>query len=121
MSEAELPKQGFMAERSDHERFESGLLEAVEYRGDVTITTTDGSTIEGYIFDLTGTVDEGSIGYMTRDDKCPQRMDASSIVRIEFSGKDTAEGKSFETWIEKYVEKKLAGERASIECESLDD
>ena len=121
MTEAETPRQGFVAERQDAERFEFALNEAVEYRGDVTFTTTDGTTIEGYIFDLTGSVEDGSIGYMTRDDKSPQRMDVTSINSIEFSGKDTAEGKSFETWIEKYVQKKLAGERASIECESLED
>ncbi len=121
MADADIHSQGFVAERSDPERFEAGVLAAVEYRGDITMTTRDGGIIEGYVFDLTGTLETGSIGYMTREDKSPQRMDAVEIERIEFSGKDTAEGKSFETWIEKYVQKKIAGERASIECESLDD
>jgi hypothetical protein len=48
------------------------------------------------------------------------RIEASRIQAIDFSGRDTAEGKSFDTWIKKYVEKKVAGEMASIECESLD-
>ena len=39
----------------------------------------------------------------------------------EFSGRDMAHGKSFETWVNKFIEKKLAGETASIECDTLDD
>ncbi|MDG2422595.1 MAG: hypothetical protein P8M22_01315 [Phycisphaerales bacterium] len=121
MTESELPRQGYIAERADRETFEAALAAAVEYRGDVTISVADGSVIEGYIFDLTGDIDDGSIGFMTSSDKSPRRLDAGSISRLEFTGKDTAEGKSFETWIEKYVQKKLAGERASIECDSLED
>ena len=44
----------------------------------------------------------------------------AQIDRLEFTGRDTAAGKSFETWLKKYVEKKLAGEKASIESEPLD-
>ena len=44
----------------------------------------------------------------------------SDIASLSFTGKDTASGKSFETWIKKYAEKKLAGEAANIESESLD-
>ena len=42
------------------------------------------------------------------------------IKQLRFSGRDTAAGKSFETWMKKYVEKKLAGKVAQIESESLD-
>jgi outer membrane protein assembly factor BamA len=43
------------------------------------------------------------------------------VRAIEFSGRDTAAGKSFETWMKKYVQKKLAGEEASIRSEPLGD
>ena len=33
----------------------------------------------------------------------------------------TAAGKSFETWVKKFVSRKLAGESASIESEPLED
>jgi hypothetical protein len=42
------------------------------------------------------------------------------IARLEFSGKDTAAGKTWENWVRRYVEKRLAGERASIDAEPLD-
>jgi len=44
----------------------------------------------------------------------------AQIRRLEFSGKDAAAGKTWENWVRRYVEKHLAGERASIESESLD-
>ncbi len=45
----------------------------------------------------------------------------SDIARLEFTGRDTAAGKSFETWVKKYKEKKAAGEtNIQIEPEKLD-
>jgi hypothetical protein len=45
----------------------------------------------------------------------------SDIARLVFSGKDTAAGKSFETWVRKYQEKKAAGEKnIRLEPEKLD-
>ena len=42
------------------------------------------------------------------------------LRRLEFTGKDTAAGKTWENWVRRYVEKHRAGEHASIESESLD-
>ena len=44
----------------------------------------------------------------------------ADIARLEFTGRDTAAGKSWESWIKRYVAKKQAGEAASIESESLE-
>ena len=45
----------------------------------------------------------------------------TDIARLEFTGRDTAAGKSFETWVKKYREKKAAGEtNIRIEPEKLD-
>ncbi len=45
----------------------------------------------------------------------------SEIARVEFSGRDTAAGKSFETWGKKYQEKKQpAKKNIGIEPEKLD-
>jgi hypothetical protein len=45
---------------------------------------------------------------------------ASEISHIELDGRDPAAGKSWEKWVKRYAEKKLAGEAASIESEPLD-
>jgi hypothetical protein len=45
----------------------------------------------------------------------------ADIARLEFTGRDTAAGKSFATWVKKYQEKKAAGEKnIQIEPEKLD-
>ena len=96
---------------------------AVNYRGDVTLVTSDGDEIECYVFDRVegGSPADHQLRYMTKSvpERTPIRI--RDISEIRFSGKDTAAGKSFERWIQKYVEKKLAGETASIDCDALDD
>jgi hypothetical protein len=45
----------------------------------------------------------------------------SEISRLEFSGRDTAAGKSFELWIRKYKERKSRGEKnISLDPEPLE-
>jgi hypothetical protein len=49
-----------------------------------------------------------------------QTIPYDRITRLAFSGKDTAAGKSWENWVRRYVEKRMAGEQASIESDPLD-
>jgi hypothetical protein len=45
----------------------------------------------------------------------------SEIAALQFSGRDTAAGKTFEAWVKKYWEKKAAGEKnIQIAPEALD-
>ena len=121
MSDAELPTRGHVADLDDRERLSAALLAAVDYRGDVTLVLTDETSMEGYLFSLNGDPETGSFQLMIKGQDIPLQIQASTIQAIDFTGRDTAEGKSFDTWIKKYIEKKIAGEQASIECESLED
>jgi hypothetical protein len=48
-------------------------------------------------------------------------MSYADIKALKFSGKDTAAGKSFESWVAKYWAKKAAGEKnIQIVPEQLD-
>jgi len=112
--------QGLRAERADSKALASALRAAVDYRGDVTLTRTDGSSVTGYIFDLAeGENEADSIVKLFPPDGGKKSIPLRDIASIEFTGKDTAEGRSFETWVRKYVQKKLAGEKASIDSEPL--
>ena len=97
---------------------------AFDYRGDITITRKDGLKIEGYIFDRRSNAPALSDCYVRlfprgSDEKV--RIPYTDVARLEFTGKDTAAGKSFETWVKKYNEKKKAGEKnIGIEPEKLD-
>jgi hypothetical protein len=120
---AEKPSlQGLIATREDRAALLDALEKAFDYRGDCTITTTDARTITGYIFDRRrgAALEDSYVRVMLPDSDAPQRIAFSTIDRVEFSGKDPAHGKTFERWVQKYIEKKLAGQRASIESESLD-
>jgi len=111
--------QGLRISAEEAERFLEAVRAAVDYRGDVTIHRRDGTTLEGYLFDA---VPEGA-GACVRllpaeGDRL--RVPLGEVAAIEFSGKDTASGKTWENWVRRYVEKRLAGERADLESEPLE-
>jgi hypothetical protein len=114
--------QGLVATREDERALIEALEAAFDYRGDVTITKTDGSSVTGYVFDRrTGdALADSKLRMMAPGSDAYIHIGYDEIDRLEFTGKDTAHGKTFERWIERFVEKKLAGQQASIENEPLD-
>jgi hypothetical protein len=106
--------EGWIPPLASEDEIRAALEKAFDYRGDVTITLKDGGRVEGYIFDRRS---EGSglsactvrLFPKDRDEKLAIRY--SDIARLEFTGRDTAAGKSFETWVKKYRQKKAAGEK----------
>lgn len=108
---------------SDIAMLREGVLRAVDFRGDVTIATTDGRSISGYAFDArVGAVPDPAadeIRILPTDSNERVRVPLATIRSLAFTGKDAASGKSWESWIRRYAEKKLAGEAASIESEAL--
>jgi hypothetical protein len=115
--------EGWIPPIASEEEVRVALEKAFDYRGDVTITLRDGSKVEGYVFDrrdgksLSGSV----VRLLPKDRDEKVAVSYAQIARLEFTGRDTAAGKSFETWVKKYWEKKKAGEKnISIEPEKLD-
>jgi len=122
---AQIPEnlEGWRPEISSPAMVEAVVECAFNYRGDITLLTTSGRTFEGYVFDR-------QIGRSSAESKCRMILSAggervavpySEVKSIAFTGKDTATGKSFQTWVEKYLAKKAAGEKnIGIEAEPLD-
>jgi len=112
---------GWSVGDADAQTLADALEKAFDYRGDVTLALRDQQTVTGYIFDrrLGKTTQDSTVRVLTALNDTPVSVRYSDIARLEFSGKDAAHGKSFDTWIKKYTEKKLKGEKASIESESL--
>jgi len=105
--------EGWIPSLATEAEVRAALEKAFDYRGDLTITLKDGSKIEGYIFDRHS--DSLNMGdcYVRlypkdRDEKV--KISYVEIVRLEFTGRDTAVGKSWEMWVKKYQAKKARGE-----------
>ncbi len=110
--------EGWTADISTPAMLRESVEKAFGYRGDVTVRTHDGRTVVGYLFDRSATnadlskcvarllVEGNAAGESRR-----QVLTYADIAGIEFTGKDTAAGKSFQTWLKKYQEKKAAGEK----------
>ena len=115
--------EGLVPAMATEEEVRTALEKAFDYRGDVTITRKDGSTVEGYIFDRkTGqSLADSVVRLFPKDQNEKLSIPYVDIAALAFSGKDTAAGKSWETWLKKYREKKAAGEKnIGIAAEKLD-
>src|SRR5206468_7081075 len=105
--------QGWVPGLASEEETRKALEKAFDYRGDVTITRKDGTTIEGYLFDRkTGpSLDDSLVRVLPKASNQRVMIPYSDIAALAFTGRDTAAGKSWEAWMKKYAEKKAAGER----------
>jgi hypothetical protein len=115
--------QGWVPKLATEEELRIALEKAFDYRGDVTLTLKDNSKIEGYIFDrMSGaTLPTSFVRVLPKDSNQRVKIAYADIAALAFSGRDTAAGKSWEAWVNKYWEKKVTGEgELSLEPESLD-
>lgn len=114
--------QGWVPSVSSEDELREALEKAFDYRGDVTITRKDGSTVEGYLFDRrqAKTLNESLVRILPANGTPRVSIPYSDVAALSFSGRDSAAGKSWEAWVRKYWEKKAAGESAAIEPELLD-
>jgi hypothetical protein len=122
MSERET-LEGYIPSLASADEIRGAFESAFDYRGDVTLTLKDGKAVEGYVYDrrVGKTLDDSAVRVLPKDGSPRMTIPYSRITRLVFSGRDTAAGKSFETWLKKYNEKKAAGEKnISIEPEALD-
>jgi hypothetical protein len=115
--------EGTAWEAATEEQLREGLEKAFDYRGDVTISTKDGRKIEGYVFDRKPgrTLSDSFVRVLPRDQNQKISVSYAEIAGLEFSGRDTAAGKSWEAWTKKYWEKKKAGEKSiELKPDTLD-
>lgn len=116
--------EGWIPSMASDDEIRVALEKAFDYRGDITLTLKDGQRVEGYIFDRRGdgkTLGDCAVRLFPKDANEKVRVPYDQIARLEFTGRDTAAGKSFETWVKKYQLKKAAGEKnIGIEPEKLD-
>ena len=81
------------------------LAEAIEaafdYRGDVTLELADGTKVAGYLYNRQATGPSPSVELFEDGRSDVRNIPYQSIVAVAFTGKDTASGKSWESWVAK--------------------
>ena len=116
--------EGWVPALASEQELRAALEKAFDYRGDVTITRKDGTRVEGYVFDRRAegeTLAQCRVRLFPKTGGEKTSVSYADIARLEFTGRDTAAGKSWETWVRKYAEKKKAGEtNIRLDPERLD-
>lgn len=85
------------------------LIEAVDYRGDITLHLDGGESIVGFLFHAHLDGAEPFLEYFPAvDGAAKERIPAARAQGLVFSGRDTADGKSWEAWAAKQEAKKKA-------------
>jgi hypothetical protein len=72
------------------------------------VTLGSGEKLEGYIFDREAAT--STLRIMTRPGQ-KVTLRYADVSDLSFSGRDMADGRSWEAWIRKYAERKAAGEK----------
>ena len=115
--------EGWIPPLASDEEIRQALEKAFDYRGDITMTLKSGEKVEGYIFDRrTGkSLADSAVRIYPKAGNQKLTVSYSDIAALAFTGKDTAAGKSWETWMQRYREKKAAGEKnIGLHPEALD-
>jgi hypothetical protein len=91
----------------------AGLEQAFDYRGDVTITLHSGERLEGYIFDREkkAGLAASTMRILTKPAGQKVTVKYADVAQLSFTGRDMADGRSWEAWVKKYAERKAAGEK----------
>ena len=113
-------RQGAATSFATDEQRRAALNHAFDYRGDVTVELTDGRRVEGYVFDRRMEGADPYVRIMPADGGVRLSLRYAEIAGLVFSGRDPAAGKSWETWVRKYVEKKRKGEPANRDPDPLE-
>ncbi len=78
------------------------LAHVCDYRGDVTIHLKTGEQVIGYVFDRQEGISFPYIKIFLANQAEPSVVKYQDIAEVEFSGEDTAFGRSWEDWAKKW-------------------
>ena len=113
--------QGLDVKSDDSQVLAEAIEQAFDYRGDVTIETRDGRSIEGYLYDRVAKGDAPRLRIMPAEGSARLTIPYADVTRVAFTGKDPAWGKSWEAWVRKHEKLKARGQAANLESDPLDE
>jgi hypothetical protein len=103
--------------QSEAERFDA-IDKAFDYRGDVTLTLTN-EQLECFIFNREPKAMPPRIQVFIKGSEEPRLIPYADVLAIAFTGKDTADGKSWDAWVnKKESERQAEADRIKAEAEA---
>lgn len=105
------PRYGWEPDVSSPEQLRRAVDAAFDYRGDVTVTLKDGSTVVGYIFNRLVAAGKPCLKMYPGDEERPRRIAYEDIAGLKFTGRDMAAGRSWDDWVKKHAARRAAGEK----------
>jgi hypothetical protein len=103
--------------QTEADRIEA-IDKAFDYRGDVSITLHN-EVLEGYMFNRDADARPPRVEVFLKGSDEPRIIPYADITAIAFTGKDTANGKSWDAWVsKKESERKAEAERIRAESEA---
>jgi len=81
---------------------------AFDYRGNVTIVKRDGAELVGYLYNRDATAKEPFLQLFDEEGNGPFKLRYSEIRDVRFTGRDTAAGKSWDAWVARKQQDKIA-------------
>ena len=95
-----------------------GIDKAFDYRGDVSITLRN-EQVEGFIFNREPKAVPPRIEVFIKGSDEPRIIPYADVMAIAFTGKDTADGKSWDAWVnKKESERQAEADRIKAESEA---
>ena len=91
--------EGWAPEIGDGLSLAEVVERAFDYRGNVTVVRTDGSEVEGYLFNRVREVPAPFVQLYDRNGDGPLTILYVEIRAIRFTGKDMAAGNSYAAWL----------------------
>lgn len=100
--------EGSRLQPANEAELQDALGRAVDYRGDVTIHLKTGEQVIGYVFDRQGGVPHPFVKVFLANQSEPCIIKCGDIAEVEFSGEDTAFGRSWEDWAKKWQKPQMS-------------
>ena len=93
--------EGRVFRPASHNELAEAVELAFDYRGDVTVELTSGESVVGYLFNRDASDSNPWIEVFPADSPASRRIAYAQVASLAFTGEDTANGKSWETWVSK--------------------
>ena len=94
--------EGCSLRPSNEAELDDAIGRACDYRGDVTIHLKTGAQVIGFVFDHQKNLPHQSIKIFLANQVEPCIIKCHDIAGVEFSGEDTAFGRSWDDWAKKW-------------------